>query len=63
MRILPDGLGPLFDLIVKGMKDGNKAVQKAYIDLLGKLVEALGEPIKNQLKKMMIPLIPLLGDK
>lgn len=42
MRIKPDGLNELMDNMKQRMVDPNKAVLKAYIQLMGVLVEALG---------------------
>ena len=42
MRIKPDGINELMDMVKQRMKDPNKAVVKAYIQLIGLLVEALG---------------------
>jgi hypothetical protein len=46
MRIKPDGLNELMEEVKKRMTDANKAVLKAYIQLMGVLVEALGPAAK-----------------
>ena len=47
MRIKPDGLNELMEEVKKRMTDANKAVLKAYIQLMGVLVEALGPAAKQ----------------
>lgn len=46
MRIQPLGLNEVMDNIKQRMVDPNKAVLKAYIQLIGILVEALGHGAK-----------------
>lgn len=63
MRIKPDGLGDLMDVLAKGMKESNKAVIKSYFTLLGQLAEACGEPISIYRKKCFVPMLQHLADK
>lgn len=63
MRIKPDGLGDLMDLLQKGMKESNKAVLKTFFALLGTLAEACGEPIAIYRKKCFVPMLQHLSDK
>lgn len=63
MRIEPNGLGPLMDMMKAGMKDPNKAVVKVFIVLLGVLAEAIGGAIKQFSKKCFIPMLANLSDK
>ena len=42
MRIQPNGLNELMDNIKQRMADANKAVLKAYVQMMGSLIEALG---------------------
>ena len=46
MRIEPNGIQDLMEALKAGMKESNKAVIKAYIQLLGLLADAIGPPIK-----------------
>jgi hypothetical protein len=46
MRILPAGLTDLMEALKAGLKESNKAVIKAYIQLIGVLADALGAAIK-----------------
>mmetsp|Transcript_16770 Transcript_16770/g.11897 ORF Transcript_16770/g.11897 Transcript_16770/m.11897 type:complete len:414 (+) Transcript_16770:1572-2813(+) len=63
MRIKPDGLNELYDALKVGMKEANKSVLKCNILLLGLLAEAVGAPIKNNQKKLLVPLIVNVADK
>lgn len=63
MRIKPEGLNELYDALKNGMKDPNKSVLKVNIALLGLMAEAVGEPIKNNQKKLLVPLIFNMSDK
>jgi hypothetical protein len=57
MNILPDGLGPVMQLMTLALKESNKAVLKAFMALLGDIAEAVGEPMKGYQKKCLVPLI------
>ena len=63
MRIEPNGLNELMDVMKKAMKDANKAVVKVFIILLGMLAEALGNPISKYQKKCFVPMLSNLSDK
>lgn len=63
MRIENIGLNDLMDALKGGMKDPNKAVVKVFINLLGSLAEAIGAPIKQYVKKCLVPLISNITDK
>ena len=47
MRIEPNGIGELMDAMKQGLKDPNKAVLKANIQLLGLIAEAVGSPMSK----------------
>lgn len=57
MRIKPTGLGELMDCLAKGMKESNKAVIKAYFELLGTMAEATGDGISIYRKKCFVPML------
>ena len=63
MRIEPNGLGDLMEALKASMKEANKAVIKSNIQLLGALAEALGAPIKQYVKKCLVPMLFNLSDK
>lgn len=63
MRIEPNGLNELMDVMKKAMKDANKAVVKVFIILLGLLADAVGGPIKKYQKKCFVPMLSNLSDK
>jgi hypothetical protein len=63
MRIKPDGTNELMDMVKQRMKDPNKAVVKAYIQLISSLVEALGPNSRQYSKKILIPMMENLADK
>lgn len=63
MRIKPDGLNELMDNMKQRMADPNKAVLKAYVQLLGVLAEALGSSAKQFAKKVLPPMLNGLADK
>lgn len=63
MRIQPVGLNELMDKIKQRMTDANKAVCKAYIQLICLLVEALGPNAKQFAKKILPPMMQNLADK
>lgn len=63
MRIMPTGLNDLMEALKAGMKESNKAVVKAYIQLLGQLADAIGAPIKLWTKKCLVPMLFNLSDK
>ena len=46
MRIKPEGLTELMDNMKQRMSDPNKSVLKSYVQLIAKLVEALGPACK-----------------
>ena len=63
MRIKPEGLNELMDNLKQRMADPNKAVLKAYVQLIGTLVEALGPAAKQYAKKVLPPMLVNLADK
>ena len=63
MRIQPLGLVELMDNIKQRMADPNKAVLKAYVQLICLMVEALGANAKQFSKKIMLPMLQNLADK
>ena len=63
MRIKPDGLNELMEEVKKRMTDANKAVLKAYIQLMGVLVEALGPSAKQFQKKLLPGMLATIADK
>ena len=63
MKILPNGLNELFDLIKIKLSDCNKNLVKILISLLGKLIESLKLGFKNYTKNIALSLIPNLADK
>lgn len=63
MRIQPLGLNEVMDNIKQRMVDPNKAVLKAYIQLIGILVEALGPAAKQFQKKILPGMLATLADK
>ena len=63
MKILPNGLNELMNLIKKKLTDGNKNIVKMIINLLGQLIEALKHHFKQYSKSIAINLIPNLSDK
>ena len=63
MKILPNGLNELFDLIKLKLSDCNKNLVKILISLLGKLIESLKLGFKNYTKNIALSLIPNLADK
>ena len=56
-RILPNGLNELMDNMKKKMNDPNKAIVRAYMQLVGNLYEALGAGGKSFNKKVLPTLI------
>jgi len=63
MRIQPIGLNELMDCIKQRMNDANKAVLKAYVQLICVVVEALGPNAKLFSKKILPPMLLNLSDK
>ena len=63
MKILPNGLNELMNLLKKKLTDGNKNIVKMMINLLGLLIEALKQNFKQWSKEIAINLIPNLSDK
>ena len=63
MKILPNGLNELMNLIKKKLTDGNKNIVRMMINLLGQLIEALKHHFKQWSKNIAINLIPNLSDK
>ena len=63
MKILPNGLNDLFNLIKEKLSDGNKNIVRMIISLLNKLIEALGSGFKQYTKNIALALIPNLADK
>ena len=63
MKILPNGLKELMELIRKKLTDGNKNIVRMMINLLGQLIEALKHHFKQWTKNIALNLIPNLSDK
>ena len=63
MKILPNGLNDLFDLIKDKLSDCNKNLVKILIALLTKLIESLNQGFKSWTKNIALSLIPNLADK
>ena len=63
MKILPNGLNDLMDLIKKKLLDGNKNIVRMMINLLTQLIEALKQGFKQWSKYIALNLIPNLSDK
>ena len=63
MRIEPNGLGELMDVMKVARKESNKAVIKANLEVLGSLAEAVGAPIKLYTKKCFVPSLNYLSEK
>ena len=63
MKILPNGLNELMNLIKKKLSDGNKNIVKMIINLLSLLIEALKYHFKTWSKNIALNLIPNLSDK
>jgi len=62
-RILPNGLNDLFVAIKSKLSDGNKNFVRLLVSFLTRLIDAIGNPYKNNAKNIAAPLISLLGDK
>ena len=63
MKILPNGLNDLMNLIKKKLIDGNKNIVRMMVCLLTQLIEALKQGFKQWSKYMALNLIPNLSDK
>ena len=63
MRISPNGLNDLMNLIKKKLTDGNKNIVRMMVNLLTQLIEALKLGFKQWAKYMALNLIPNLSDK
>lgn len=63
MRIQPNGLNEVMDNVKQRMTDPNKAVLKAYVQLICQIVEALGANAKQFSKKICPPMLQNLADK
>ena len=63
MKILPNGLNDLFNLIKMKLSDCNKNLVKILISLLSKLIESLKIGFKIYAKNIALSLIPNLADK
>lgn len=63
MRIENKGLADLFGAIKLRLSDSNKSVLKQYIQLTGKLAEAIGPSIKSQNKGLLKPVVVNMADK
>ena len=63
MKILPNGLNELMNLIKKKLTDGNKNIVKMMINSLSLLIEALKHHFKQWSKNIAMNLIPNLSDK
>ena len=63
MKILPNGLNELMNLIKQKLSDSNKNIVKMIINLLNLLIEALKHNFKQWSKNIALNLIPNLSDK
>ena len=63
MKILPNGLNDLMNLIKKKLTDGNKNIVRMMVNLLTELIEALKHGFKQWSKYIALNLIPNLSDK
>ena len=63
MKILPNGLNDLMNLIKKKLMDGNKNIVRMMVNLLTQLIEALKQGFKQWSKYIALNLIPNLSDK
>ena len=63
MKILPNGLNDLFNLIKTKLSDGNKNLVKILISLVNKFIQALKKEFKPWTKMIALSLIPNLSDK
>ena len=63
MKILPNGLNDLMNLIKKKLTDGNKNIVRMMVNLLTELIEALKQGFKQWSKYIALNLIPNLSDK
>ena len=63
MKILPNGLNDLFNLIKTKLSDGNKNLVKILISLLNKFIQCLKKEFKPWTKIIALSLIPNLSDK
>ena len=63
MKILPNGLNDLFDVIKCKLTDCNKNLVKILISLLSKLIQSLKQSFKSWTKNIALGLIPNLADK
>ena len=63
MKLLPNGLNDLFDIIKHKLSDCNKNLVKILISLLTKLIESLSQGFKIYSKNIALSLIPNLADK
>ena len=63
MKILPNGLNDLFNLIKNKLSDGNKNLVKILISLVNKFIQCLKKEFKPWTKMIALSLIPNLSDK
>ena len=63
MKILPNGLNDLFNLIKTKLSDGNKNLVKILISLVNKFIQSLKKEFKPWAKMIALSLIPNLSDK
>ena len=63
MKILPNGLNDLMNLIKEKLVDGNKNIVRMMVNLLTQLIESLKQGFKQWSKYMALNLIPNLSDK
>ena len=63
MKILPNGLNDLFNLIKSKLSDGNKNLVKILISLVNKFIQCLKKEFKPWTKMIALSLIPNLSDK
>ncbi len=63
MKILPNGLNDLFNLIKNKLSDSNKNLVKILISLVNKFIQCLKKEFKPWTKIIALSLIPNLSDK
>ena len=62
-RILPQGLGDIMKAIGQKVTDPNKSIARGFIDLAGRMAEALGAECRSYGRKVLPSLMQSLGDK
>ena len=62
-RILPQGLGDIMKAVGQKISDPNKSIARGFIDLAGRMAEALGPECRSYGRKVLPNLMQSLGDK